>query len=125
MTSVPATAPATARSAQRSLRPPVEAFRRFGWLPQSPDAYDKWMKKMHSKMAPLAAHMPGPGITYSTDKEAPALLVPIQEFKDFIEGNVVVYTDLVRMFEGMTESVSTLGHSGFLFETYELTNGSL
>ncbi|KAF7426246.1 hypothetical protein PC9H_008613 [Pleurotus ostreatus] len=104
MTSVPATAPTTVRGAQRSLRPPVEAFRRFGWLPQSPDAYDKWMSKMHAKMAPLAAHMPGPGITYGTDKEAPALLVPIQEFKDFIEGNVVVFTDLVRMFDGMTES---------------------
>ncbi|MDK0628410.1 hypothetical protein P5F04_16280, partial [Clostridium perfringens] len=62
------------------------------------------MSKMHSKLAPLAAHMPGPGITYGAVKEAPALLVPIQEFKDFIEGNVVVFTDLVRMFDGMTES---------------------
>ncbi|KAF4580446.1 hypothetical protein EYR40_003162 [Pleurotus pulmonarius] len=87
----------------RSLRPSIEAFRRFGWIPQ-PDAYEKWMQDLKSKILPVVSKMPAPGVPYGSKKDAPELLAPIQEFKEFIEGNAVVYTDMLRMFKDMDQS---------------------
>jgi hypothetical protein len=94
-----------------TIRPSMEDFRRFGWLPASKKAYDDWMNDLHQRLHPEAKKMPGPGQTYSSvptgAPEPPPLLEPIQEFKTFIETNAVVYTDIVRMFDGMKEFVST------------------
>jgi len=91
----------------KTLRPSIDDFRRMGWLPISQEVYDKWMNDLNDKIVPAAKRMPGPGTTYGDAKDAPDLLAPIQDFKDFIETNAVVYTDIVRMFEGMTESPKT------------------
>jgi hypothetical protein len=94
-----------------TIRPSIEHFRRFGWLPANKKAYDDWMNDLHQRLHPEAKKMPGPGRIYSSvpkdDPQPPPLLEPIQEFKTFIETNAVVFTDIVRMFDGMTESAST------------------
>ncbi|ORY07698.1 hypothetical protein K493DRAFT_201776 [Basidiobolus meristosporus CBS 931.73] len=86
-----------------TLRPSIEDFRRFGWLPASKKDYDDWMSDLHKRIHPEAKRMPGPGTPYTTAPDMPPLLEPIQEFKAFIEGDAVVFTDIVRMFDGMTE----------------------
>jgi phosphatidylserine decarboxylase len=65
------------------------------------------MTGLHKKVHSAAKKMPGPGTVYSRFDEAPELLEPVREFKDFIEDNATVYTDIVRMFDGMTESPKT------------------
>ncbi|EEB91418.1 hypothetical protein MPER_10222, partial [Moniliophthora perniciosa FA553] len=86
---------------------PVEAFRRAGWLPVSQQAYNDYLRKLEKEVAGPAKKMPGPGMPYSSGDGAPDLIEPIKEFKDFIETNAVVYTDVVRMFDKITEFPST------------------
>ncbi|KAI3616850.1 phosphatidylserine decarboxylase [Moniliophthora roreri] len=90
-----------------TIRPPVDAFRRAGWLPASQQVYNDYMKKLKHEITGPAKRMPGPGTLYDTVGAAPELLEPIKEFKDFIETNAVVYTDIVRMFDKITEFPST------------------
>jgi len=89
----------------KTLRLSVEAIRRAGWLPVSKEAYDKWMNAISCKISTDVRRLPGPG---GAAAEGPELLQPVKNFKDFIETNSVVYADFVRMFDGMTESVSIL-----------------
>ncbi|ESK90804.1 phosphatidylserine decarboxylase [Moniliophthora roreri MCA 2997] len=86
-----------------NLRPSAEAFRRAGWLPLSQEVYDDYMKKLEKEIAGPAERMPGPGTPYDSVENAPELIEPVKEFKEFIETNAVVYTDVVRMFDKMTE----------------------
>ena len=90
-----------------TLRPSVDAFRRAGWLPVSQQAYDTWMEKMNTEISDDVKRMPGPGEHGTAERALPGpqLLQPVQEFKDFIETNPVVYLEFIRMFDGMTESV--------------------
>uniref|UniRef100_A0A0W0FNV2 L-tryptophan decarboxylase PsiD-like domain-containing protein n=1 Tax=Moniliophthora roreri TaxID=221103 RepID=A0A0W0FNV2_MONRR len=90
-----------------SMRPSADAFRRAGWLPLSQEVYDDYMKKLEKEITGPAKRMPGPGTLYDAVRSAPELLEPVKEFKDFIETNAVVYTDVVRMFDGITEFPST------------------
>jgi phosphatidylserine decarboxylase len=103
---------------RKSLRPSAKHFRRAGWLPLTQKAYDEWMDKMNRKILPLARRMPGPGDIRRV--EGIELLQPVQEFKDFIETNPEVYTDFIRMFDGMTESVCILYPSAFRIGTGKL-----
>ncbi|KAG9126316.1 hypothetical protein FRC07_003915 [Ceratobasidium sp. 392] len=91
--------------APKTLRPSIDDFRRFGWLPKDQQTYDDWMNKLvhhvESKTRGTPAATPYSGV------DLPDLLEPIQEFKKAIETNAVIFTDIVRMFEGMTESPKT------------------
>ncbi|ESK90803.1 phosphatidylserine decarboxylase [Moniliophthora roreri MCA 2997] len=98
-----------------SIRPPVDAFRRAGWLPASQQVYNDYMKKLKHEITGPAKKIPGPGTLYDTVRSAPELIEPIKEFKDFIETNAVVYTDVVRMFDGITEFPSTYQQMLLLF----------
>ncbi|ESK83197.1 phosphatidylserine decarboxylase family protein [Moniliophthora roreri MCA 2997] len=89
-----------------TLRPPVEAFRRTGWLPVSQEVYNGYMKRLKEVTRPTK-RVPSPGTIYDGVDKAPELLEPIKEFKDFIETNAVVYTDVVRMFDEITDFPST------------------
>ncbi|KAG8702915.1 hypothetical protein FRC09_004465 [Ceratobasidium sp. 395] len=84
-------------STPKSLRPSIDDFRRFGWLPKDPETYNKWMGKLVQDITPTAQRM------YS-GIDVPELLEPVREFKEAIETNAVIYTDIVRMFDGMTEA---------------------
>ncbi|KIJ46555.1 hypothetical protein M422DRAFT_249703, partial [Sphaerobolus stellatus SS14] len=76
----------------KTLRPSAHSFRKSGWLPASREHYDRYMKSLsHKARSPV----------YTA--ETP-LLPPIQDFKTFIETNPTVYTEFIRMFEGVTES---------------------
>ncbi|EEB97399.1 hypothetical protein MPER_03292, partial [Moniliophthora perniciosa FA553] len=90
-----------------TMRPPVEAFRRAGWLPVSQQVYNDYLQKLKQEVTGPAKKMPGPGTVYDGVDDAPDLIEPIKEFKDFIETNAVVYTDVVRMFDKITEFPST------------------
>ncbi|ESK90805.1 phosphatidylserine decarboxylase [Moniliophthora roreri MCA 2997] len=98
-----------------NLRPSAEAFRRAGWLPLSQEVYDNYMKELAKQMISPAKKMPGPGTLYDSVGTAPELIEPIKEFKDFIETNAVVYTDVVRMFDKITEFPSTYQEMLLLF----------
>jgi len=79
-----------------TYRPPLEAFRRAGWLPVSQEAYDTWMTDLSIKISHAARSRGG---------KATGLLQPIQDLKTFIETNPTVYQEFLRMFDGVTESV--------------------
>ncbi|EEB93069.1 hypothetical protein MPER_08326, partial [Moniliophthora perniciosa FA553] len=85
----------------------LDAFRRAGWLSVSQEVYNSWMKKLEKEVTGPAERMPRPGTIYDTVDNAPELLEPIKEFKNFIESDAVVYTDVVRMFDNITEFPTT------------------
>jgi hypothetical protein len=80
------------------LRPSHRSFQRSGWLPKSQDAYDRYMKKLHSKV-----HS---DIYMNVD----ALLPAVKEFKDFVESDPTVYGEFIRMFDSVTEAVCDVSH---------------
>ncbi|KZP09902.1 hypothetical protein FIBSPDRAFT_938295 [Athelia psychrophila] len=76
----------------KTIRPSVAAFRNFGWLPANKEVYDAFMKDLTGRVC---------NRTYA---DQVGLLPPIQEFKEFIETDAMVYEEFVRMFQGITES---------------------
>lgn len=71
-------------------RPSAAEFRRGGWIPAS----EKVLRDYILKLILLARKRRDGGET---------LLPKVQEFKDFIETDAVVFTGFIRMFEGATD----------------------
>ncbi|GJJ10024.1 hypothetical protein Clacol_004250, partial [Clathrus columnatus] len=71
------------------LRPSAHAFRKAGWLAADQATYNKYIDYLLS------------GIKKRRDAQD-SLLPAVQEFKNFIETDPVVFTDFIRMFDGST-----------------------
>lgn len=90
--------------------PSIDAFRHAGWLPDSSHVHKKWLndlrREVASKIQELEVYHHATRSSARADQNPviiprPELLPAVQEFKDFIEGDPNVYTEFIRMFEGV------------------------
>jgi hypothetical protein len=89
--------------------PSPEAFRDSGWLPASPEVHRQWLRDLKKKVDPKTRqlkdhHHIRSSYTAADQKAAiqPVLLPAVEEFRKFIEGDPTVYTEFIRMFQGIT-----------------------
>ncbi|GJJ10046.1 hypothetical protein Clacol_004272 [Clathrus columnatus] len=78
------------------LPPSADAFRKAGWIAAVQATYTRYILVNHL-LSEIKKH-----------RDVQDGLIPVvQEFKNFIETDPVVFTDFIRMFDGTTEPIPT------------------
>ncbi|KAL0058214.1 hypothetical protein AAF712_015130 [Marasmius tenuissimus] len=93
----------------QTLLPSAQSFKDSGWMPQSKDVYDQFIRDLTDKISSKLYDGPEgrlatPGGGYSLHPNRPPLLPRVQEFLDFIENDPTVFAEFHRMFEHIREN---------------------